>query len=96
MTRQELIEKLRELGPELQARFGARGLALFGSFARGEANPGSDVDLLVDFDDDATLFELGGLGAFLEERLPFKVDIVPRRALRAEIRDSVLQEAVAL
>ncbi len=96
MTREQVIEKLHEIGPELQGRFCVKGIALFGSYARDEASPGSDVDLLVDFDDDATLFELGGLGAFLEERLPFKVDLVPRRAIRAEIRDSVLGEALVV
>ncbi|HPD16342.1 MAG TPA: nucleotidyltransferase family protein [Planctomycetota bacterium] len=90
------MQSLHGLMPELRAKFGVTGIALFGSFARGEAGPTSDVDLVVDFDDKATLFELSGLGAFLEERLQLKVDLVPRRAIRAEIRESILREAVSV
>ena len=67
---------------------------LFGSYARGEQKPGSDIDMLVRFDQGATLFDLVGLGDFLEELLRLKVDIVSERALRIEIRDRILAEVV--
>jgi predicted nucleotidyltransferase len=47
MTRKELLKKLTALKPELQARFGIERIVLFGSFARDEATPESDVDLLI-------------------------------------------------
>jgi predicted nucleotidyltransferase len=56
----------------------------------------SDIDVLVDFQEDADLLDLVGLGLFLEEHLGRKVDVVPRKALRKEIRDSVLHEVVPL
>ncbi len=71
-----------------------RALSLFGSLARQEQAPSSDVDLLVDFAEGATLFDLVGLGLFLEEKLGCPVDVVPRRALRREIRDEALKKAV--
>ncbi len=52
--------------------------------------------MLVDFDEDADFFDLVGLALFLEEKLKHKVDIVPRRALRDEIRESVLKEVVSV
>jgi len=61
---------------------------------RGEQNKESDIDVLVDFQEDADLLDLVGLGLFLEERLGRKVDVVPRKALRKEIRDAVLHEVV--
>ena len=56
---------------------------LFGSVARGEAKPGSDVDLLVEFlpDSNTGLFEMGALKEDLEERLGCRVDLVSRRAV---------------
>jgi len=71
-----------------------RELALFGSLARQEQGPTSDVDLLVDFAAGVTLFDLVGLGLFLEEKLGCPVDVVPRRALRREIRNEALNQAV--
>lgn len=56
----------------------------------------SDIDILVSFDKGATLFDLTGLGYFLEEKLEVKVDIVSLRALRDEIRDKVMRELVKI
>ena len=92
----ELLAKLRKLKPQVAASYKARELGLFGSFARGEQDAGSDVDVLVDFDDGADLFDLTGLALYLEEQLQRKVDVVPRRALREELRESVLREVVVV
>ena len=94
MTKDEILMQLRQLKPELANRYHARGIALFGSVVRGEQMMASDIDVLVDFDEAATLFDLAGLALFLEEQLGCRVDVVPRRALRAEIRDRVLNEAI--
>jgi len=56
----------------------------------------SDVDVLVDFEEGADLFDLVGLALYLEKKLRKKVDVVPKRALRKEIKSSVLREAVPL
>lgn len=96
LEREELLAALRAMKPEIESRYKARGLALFGSFSRGEQDPQSDVDVLADFTAEADLLDLVGLAQFLEERLQRPVDVVPRAALRAEIRDSVLDEAVPI
>lgn len=90
----QILTKLRTIKPEVLSRYRVNGLALFGSAVRGTHTSTSDVDILVDFDESATLFELVGLGQYLEEHLDCKVDVVPRRALRPEIRETVLREAV--
>ena len=96
INREQVLNTLRELKPELGTRYKVKTLSLFGSVARNEQMPTSDVDVLVDFDESATLFDLSGLGLFLEEQLDCQVDIIPRRALREEIRETVLREAVAI
>ena len=85
----ELLAKLRKLKPQAAAAYKAREMGLFGSFARGEQDAGSDIDVLVDFDESADLFDLTGLALYLEEQLQRKVDVVPKRALREELRESV-------
>jgi len=97
MTNTEsLLVQLRRLQPQLATRYHARQMALFGSAARGERTPTSDVDLLVDFDEKATLFDLTGLALYLENQLGCPVDVVPCRALRSEFRAQVLSEAIPI
>jgi predicted nucleotidyltransferase len=96
MNNEDLLAKLKELKPTLAARYKAKEIGLFGSFARGEQGASSDIDVLVEFEEEADLFDLIGLSLHLEEALQRKVDVVPKRALRAELRESVLQEVVAL
>jgi len=81
---------------ELREKFKAKELMIFGSTIRGERKKKSDIDILVDFEEGADLFDLVGLSLFLESKLQRKVDIVSKRVLRKEIRESVLKEAVAL
>lgn len=96
LSRNQVMDLLRPLKTEMAERYRVEELALFGSMARQEQGPKSDVDLLVDFGEGATLFDLVGLGMFLEEKLGCPVDLVPRRALRREIRDEALNQAVPI
>jgi predicted nucleotidyltransferase len=79
---------------EAIGQFGVRSLSLFGSVARNEAGEGSDVDVLVDFEGEATFDRYMGLKFFLEDLLGRKVDLVTQKALRNELRPSVELEAV--
>ncbi|MDP3028280.1 MAG: nucleotidyltransferase family protein [Deltaproteobacteria bacterium] len=95
-TKEEILKMLVELKPELQSRYKVKEIGVFGSFMRGEQGEASDVDILAEFGEDADLFDLVGLSLFLEEKLHCKVDVVSKRALRPEIRDSVLREIAAI
>ena len=96
MDTKELLGKLRELKPTILADYKAKDIGLFGSFVRGEQSESSDIDVLVEFEEGADLFDLVGLGQYLEEVLQRKVDVVPKRAIRPELRESILQEAVSV
>ncbi|HUA83102.1 MAG TPA: nucleotidyltransferase family protein [Bryobacteraceae bacterium] len=80
---------------ELCRRYQVRELSVFGSAARGEMRPDSDVDLLVDFLPGAKidLLDHAGLMLDLSGLLGRKVDLVSKRALKPLIRDSILAEA---
>jgi predicted nucleotidyltransferase len=80
----------------LAERHGARSVRLFGSFARGQTRPDSDVDLLIEAGPRTTPWFPGGLVADLEELLQRRVDVVEPRALYPRLRDRILNEAMEL
>ena len=96
VNKQELLMQLRALKPKVAALYKVKEMELFGSFVRGEQKEVSDIDVLVEFEEGADLFDLVGLALFLEEKLQREVDVIPKRALRSELRDAVLTEAVTV
>ena len=94
MSRQEVLSKLRAQRAALHERFGVVRLTLFGSVARDEADPGSDVELLVEFDKPVGLFAFLELQHHLEALLGCAVDLGTPQSLKPRIRARVLAEAV--
>jgi len=94
MKRDEFIGFLSAHHGELAERFGVRSLALFGSIARGEARPDSDVDILVELRETPGLAEYMALKFWLEDRLGRQVDLVMKGALKSWARPIVEAEAI--
>ena len=92
----EFLESKRDDILRIAARHGASNVRIFGSVARGDAAPDSDVDVLVDLEQGRSLFDLGALLENLRQLLGCSVDLVTEKGLRRRIRDQVLKEAVAL
>ena len=92
----ELIKAKRAEILRLAAQHGARNVRVFGSVARGEARPDSDIDVLVEFEPGRTLLDRIGLMQDLEDLLGRKVDVVTEKALHRMIRQQVLEQAVQL
>ena len=90
----ELLKTKREDILRLAVKHGARNVRLFGSVARGEAGPSSDVDFLVEMEEGRSVFDLVGFWQDLEALLGRKVDVVEPEGLHWFIRDKVLDEAV--
>jgi len=94
MVRDEVLAKIAAHDGELR-EMGVARLLVFGSVARGEERPGSDVDLLVEFDGRPVgYFHLFKVQRHLENLLGRRVDLVTVGGLRREIRDEVMAEAV--
>ena len=96
MSNEELIKLRRQEILAIAHRYGARNVRVFGSVARGEARPDSDIDFLVEMEPGRSLFDLGGMLYELQELLGVQVDVVTRNGLRARIREQVLGEAIPL
>jgi predicted nucleotidyltransferase len=98
--RRPLVQEQREQIVDFLAARGVRNVRLFGSLARGEDDPQSDIDLLVELDGNPSpgmeLMTVLGLSEELSQLLGTRVDVVTIQALRPELREVALAEAVPL
>lgn len=92
----ELLKSKRQDILAIAAKHGARNVRIFGSVARGEAGPDSDLDILVEMKPGTSLMDHIALMQDLEDLLGRKVDVVSDKALHWYIRDQVLAEATPL
>jgi hypothetical protein len=90
------IGEIRDRILPLLVRHGVRRAAVFGSRARGDDRPDSDLDLLVEFEEDRSLLDLVGLRLDVQELLGLDADVVTYNSLRLEFREKVLDEQVAI
>ncbi len=81
---------------QIAASYGARNVRIFGSLARGEAGPDSDIDILVNLDSGRSLLDIIALKQDLEDLLGCEVDVVTEEAISPYIREQVLKEMVSL
>jgi predicted nucleotidyltransferase len=95
MTREQVIATLRTHEPELTGR-GVLHVALFGSLARGEAGPDSDIDVMVELAPDARidLFDYMALTEYIADLFPVKVDVANREGLKPLVRPNVERDTV--
>jgi len=93
MESETVLARIREHRDTLE-RLGVKSLALFGSAARGQAGPESDVDLLVEFSEPVGLFEFVRVKRALEKILQCDVDLVTPDALRESMKAEILAEAI--
>jgi predicted nucleotidyltransferase len=95
MNVQDALAILRQSEPALRAR-GVRHAALFGSIARGDNRPDSDIDVLVEFDPDAhvTVFDYVGVKNYIAGLFEGSVDVIDRAALKPHLRRPSARDAV--
>lgn len=93
---EDVVGDHRDAILKLAAEYGASNVRIFGSVARGEATPESDVDLLVSFPSDRSIFDLIGLWLDLKDLLGRDVDISTDNSLKDYVRPSALRDAVPL
>lgn len=91
-----VVEHLRERVEAAMRRRGVTRASVFGSFARGEATPDSDVDFLVEFEKGRTLLDLSGLRLDLRDALGRDVDVATPSSLHPEMKEQILSEVVRI
>ncbi len=96
MNIEQVLGEKRDEIKRIAAKHGAHNIRIFGSVARGDAGPDSDIDLLIDAGPNTSSWFPAGLILELEDLLGRRVEVVTEKALNPDIRDYVLREAAPL
>jgi len=94
MEKDIIIEKLNKNLPILKEKYNVKSIGVFGSYVRGEAKAGSDLDILVTFEKPIGLLKFIELENYLSESTGIKVDLVSKKALKPRIGKQILEEVV--
>jgi len=95
-TIKEIKKKLTKHKEELKEKFRVKEIGIFGSYVSGEQKEKSDIDVLVEYEEPVSLLGLVKLENYLSELLGIKVDLVPKRDVRPELKERILRETVYL
>jgi uncharacterized protein len=93
---EEIKNKIKENEFFLKEKYHVRSFLLFGSYAKGEQTPNSDIDLLVDFHKIIDMFEMIDLQEYLQTLFSKKIDLGTKKGLKSFVKKSILKEAIAL
>lgn len=90
----EIILKLKSEKNNLLKKYKVIKLGIFGSVARGDDLPDSDVDILIEFNEVPGMIEFFSTEEYLENLLNRKIDLVRENAIRPELKDSIMSEVI--
>lgn len=92
-TIQDIVEKLKQVKPELEKKYPITGIGVFGSYARGHANKESDIDIAVDIDG-AMGLNFIAMADEIEAILGIKTDVIPMRSIKPEYLPSIEKDII--
>lgn len=92
--KEDILKMLKKLKAEIKINYKVKNIGLFGSYINNKQKETSDIDFLIEFEDDADLFHYIGLSLFLEDHFNSKVDVISKSALKKELREQILQEVI--
>ncbi len=95
-TEIQLNEEIRIKIISILVKHGIKRISVFGSYARNEATPKSDLDLIVEFPEGTSLLDHVGIEIELSEALNMKIDLLSRNGISPYIKDQVLKEAIVI
>ncbi|MBU1159551.1 nucleotidyltransferase family protein [Patescibacteria group bacterium] len=92
MKQEKIHEKIHEQLPLLRKKYQVKKIGIFGSFVRGEQKKGSDLDILVEFENPIGFFDFIRLENFLSHALRKKVDLVSKKAIKPAVKKEIFKE----
>jgi len=97
-TTKEIIDKIKTELPDIKKKYSIKSLGIFGSYIRNEQKNDSDLDMLIEFEDEAviTLIDFVQLENYLSDLLNNKVDLVMKKSLKPRIGKQILEEVLYL
>lgn len=94
MKKDDILQILDQNMEDIKKKYKIKEIGIFGSHVRDEQKKRSDIDILVEFEEIPDLFEFIALERYLQRLLKKKVDLVRKKAIRPELKDTILKEAV--
>jgi len=94
LTKEKILNTLKRLKENLNTNFRVKTIGLFGSYVKNEQKNTSDIDFLVEFEEDADLVHLVGLSRYLEEVFKSKVDVISKPTIKEELKQRILEEVI--
>ena len=92
----QLSEETKKIIISILVKHGIKKILVFGSYARNEATPKSDIDLIVEFPEGTSLLDHVGIEIELSEVLNIKIDLLSRDGISPYIKDQILKEAIVI
>ena len=90
----EIKEIINQRRKELEEKYKVKSIAIFGSYVRGEQIEDSDIDILVEFTKPVSLLHIVSVENYLSDILGIKVDVIPKKNIREELKEIILSEAI--
>jgi len=92
----KLSEEIKKKIISILVKYGIKKILIFGSYARNEATPNSDLDLIVEFPEGTSLLDHIGIEFELSEALNMKIDLLSQNGISLYIKDQIMKEAVVI
>ena len=93
-SKEEILDTLKNVKEKLKVKYRVKSIGLFGSYVNNKQTTASDIDFLVEFENDADLFHFVGLSRYLEEIFNTKVDVISKPSLKEELKQDILEEVI--
>ena len=93
-SKEKILNTLSSLKNNLNKRYRVKTIGLFGSYVNNKQKATSDIDFLVEFEEDADLFHLVGLSRYLEEIFNTRVDVISKSSLKEDLKKHILEEVI--
>jgi predicted nucleotidyltransferase len=93
-SKEEILDTLKDVKKELKIEYRVKTIGLFGSYVNNKQTATSDIDFLVEFENNADLFHFIGLSRYLEEIFNTKVDVISKPSLKEELKQDILEEVI--
>lgn len=93
-NKEEILTTLKRIKRELKMGYRVKNIGLFGSYVSNNQTAASDIDFLVEFEDDADFLHFVGLSRYLEEIFNTKVDVISKPSLKEELKQNILREVI--
>jgi len=95
-TLEEIRGILADHRAKIKEKYSVKETSIFGSYVKGEQKESSDIDIVVEFEKPVSLLHIVSLENYLSDILEVKVDVVPKKNIRQELKESILEESIPL